>query len=115
MTKAFGSKGMNIVYDTLPQKKFFEKPSEFSDLDHRESAQISEFEVRKIAKAFKENGLYLETYDVYDIFGGTPRYPMVDADLPQETTFLIQFPKDREYLVDTTGATQYVRMWLKVV
>jgi len=115
MLQAFGSDAMNILPKVLPNRRFFEKPSYWEDID-KPKHTLTEFELHKLQKAFKEAGIPLPTYSAYDIFGnGKPRGPMADAELPQEKTFVVEMYDGSEYLCDGTGANTYIRMWMVIV
>lgn len=115
MLQAFGSEQMNILNDVLPNRAFFEKPSYWEDLDKPRNT-LTEFELHKLQKAFKEAGISLPTYSAYDIFGnGKPQGPMSNANPPQEKTFVVEMYDGTEYLCDSTGASSYIRMWMAIV
>ncbi len=115
MLKAFGSEAMNILDEVLPNRSFYEKPSYFEDIGRDAQHTLSEFELHKLQKAFSNAGIPLPTFTTLELFGtNNPKYPQVDADVPDVKAFIIEFPSGQKYLADSTGARSYVRMWMAI-
>lgn len=92
--------------------KFAEKPHGWDELDDQKTVTQAE-----IDKAEKAIGVQFKVYTADKVFGSDkkPRGPMVDADLPEEPIVIIHFKDGTRYLVDTTMANSYIRMWAKIV
>ena len=115
MLQAFGSDAMNILDEVLPNRSFMEKPSYFEDIGRDAKHVLTEFELHKLQKAFKNAGIVLPTYTPAELFHtNRPQGPMVNADVPKEKTFIIEFPSGEKYLADSTGARTYIRMWMAI-
>jgi len=115
LTSAFGSSAMNIIREVLPNRRFFEKPSYWEDLD-KPKHTLTELELRTLQAGLARADITLPTYSAYDIFGnGKPQHPMANADLPQEDTFIVEMYDGTSYLCDGTGANTYIRMWMAIV
>lgn len=109
MMQAFGSSGLNTIHDL--GITMIEKPSSFEEI--REDAKVNDLQLRKLKKQMK-----IKIYFDWEIFGKkmddteTEKGPLMDAKFPKEETFIIEFyGTDNHYLVDTTGASSYIRNW----
>lgn len=115
LLQAFGSPGINIIKEVLPNKNFIEKPDYFESIRNNKDSTIGEFELHRIQKAFQKVGIPLPIYTAHELFGtDNPKYPMVDAWQPDEKTFIVEFPSGKRFLADTTGAQSYIRMWMSI-
>ena len=119
--------------------KFIEKPGSFSGIDN----QVVDgrfVNVRKLKNLEEVIGRKINSYDGYHVLDIRPPHhdhPQVDADFSMtqgEETFILWFPPNPQfddwyskrnkypvitpnsrYLVNRTGATKYIRMWVALV
>ncbi len=118
---------------------FIEKPMSFSSIDNR-VADGQGVSARQIKKLEELIGRKLQSYNAYDVLDINPVYGM---DHPQtnanfnatkgEETFILWFPPNPQidnwytkrnkypsitpnsrYLVNNTGASKYIRNWIKL-
>ena len=66
MLQAFGSPGMNIMHDVLPNRSFMEKPSYFEDIGRDSKNSLSEFELHKLQKAFAQAGIDIPVFSAHE-------------------------------------------------
>lgn len=124
LSDIFASKIYNIVKKDIGVE-FAEKPGYFSELKSADDIYkpISEIQLKKLQNILsKKNIPELKEYSSKKIYG--PRGAL-DKDsgfgplaahqwLPKEGTFIIKFENGNRYLVDTSGAKSYIRMWLRI-
>lgn len=118
MADAFGSKPYSII--TKLGYKFYEKPDYWAEL--RREKKISALDLKKIEKELKKHGFPLNEYDARDIFKtsvpsdderSSKTSPLMDIRPGiDDVCFIVKFPSGYRYLVDRTGASAYVRMWM---
>lgn len=94
--------------------KFAEKPSDWDDFENNGFAAkytIHEIQLKKIEKTIGQ----LKTYSGKEIFGTHfPKGPLVSfKKKPAENVCIISISTGK-YLVDTTQANSYIRMWAKI-
>ena len=119
----FASQIYNIVRKDIGVE-FAEKPGYFSDINPDNDEQITEVQLRKLQNILsKKNIPQLKEYPSKKIYGHrgsldqdrTGFGPLTSHQwLPKEGTFIIRFDNDHRYLVDTSGAKSYIRMWLRI-
>jgi hypothetical protein len=114
MTDAFGSSLM--VAMQKEHVNFVEKPGYWEELDEK---PITELKLRRLEKIYKEQtGHRFKVYSASEVFGisAKPPGPLLSTrKMPSEDNCIITFNDGTKYLVDTTQANTYIRMWLKVV
>lgn len=113
MIDAFGSAGMKAMAKL--GIKFAEKP-QWSDLEadgQYGDRTVSAFKLKAAEKAIGK----LKEYDAKDVFGSAVKKAGCLANvkkMPTEDVCIIKFSDGTRYLVDTTQANSYIRMWLKI-
>lgn len=119
MMQAFGSKEMNILHDagiTLS-----EKPSYWEDFERGGYAEKHNIHDIKLKKAEKALGFKLPVLTGKEVYGtdAKPKGPQVKVSSDNTDNlppmFIIAFSDDTRYLVDSTQANTYIRMWQKIV
>lgn len=137
--KAFGSPEYADLVDA--GVRFVEKPSSFSYIDKGGPDRDRRVSSRDLKNVEEKIGRKLQSYNAYDVLKiQLPHYdhPLVDADFSKtkgEETFILWFPPNPEidnwfkkrlqsfpsitpnsrYLVNKTGASKYIRMWVALV
>lgn len=136
LAQAFMDEGYNILLDNGIKLK--EKPSYWQDL---EKDPLGEVTLQKIKKLFAKNGVELPEFDAWEIYPIAPddEDAMSEADpedlyvsgplvrvenMPFKGTFVIRTLPYREsnreplqygdFLVDSVGASSYIRFWRKI-
>lgn len=114
MVQAFGSPEMAALDDAGIQ--LTEKPSYWGDFDdsgYAAKRNIHQVKLKKIEKTIGK----LKEYDAKDVYGtATPVGPLVKVQtMPAENMCIIKLGNGDRYLVDTTQARTYIRMWQKIV
>lgn len=113
LVDAFGSNLM--VAMQKEHVMFIEKPSYWDELDEK---PITELKFRRLEKIYKQqNGHGFKVYSAKEVYGSDvkPKGPLGDVKtMPREDNCVITFGDGSEYLVDTTQANTYIRMWLKI-
>lgn len=114
LTKAFGSHPLNALEDA--GIKLLEKPGVWADLERDNKYRpLSELEFKKAKNALADAGYKLKTYTDEELWGGTPKGPLVSPKkMPKEECIVVKLSDGREYLVDNTGASTYFRNWRKI-
>lgn len=108
LLQAFGSPEINIAHDL--GIKFIEKPSYFEDIDQED--QVNELQLRRLKNELHKAGVALKTYDSSEIWGADPRGPLQTAKhMPEDRMAIVKMKSGKRYLIDTTGANTYIRMW----
>jgi hypothetical protein len=94
---------------------FIEKPSYWEELDEK---PITELKLRRLEKLYKEKtGKAFRVIPAKNIFGSDvkPSGPLRRVTtMPAEDNCIVTFDDGTKYLVDTTQANTYIRMWLKI-
>lgn len=118
MMQAFGSKEMNILHDVgikLSEKPYWE---DFEEGGWAEKRNINDLTLKKAEKALGRKFQVLTGKEVY----GTDQKPKgALASVKNKDTstlpnmFIITFNDGTRYLVDSTQADTYIRMWQKIV
>jgi hypothetical protein len=97
----------------------FEKPSYFDDFVFSQWAKkynVTPQQIQQLAKELKKHGHRLKLYTDDEIWGREPRLPVsMVKELPPEEMALVKLGNGDIYLIDTTGASTYIRFWAKVV
>lgn len=110
--EAFGSPEENALNDI--GIKLTEKPSDFSAFDpdgYAFKRNIHQISLKKIEKVLGK----LKHYTSVEVFGSDPRGPLINVEnMPKENMCIIDFKNGNSYLVDTTQAKSYIRMWQKI-
>lgn len=114
MMQAFGSAEENALNDS--GIKFYEKPNYWEDFEGNGYAakyNISEIKLKKAEKVLGG----IKQYSAKEVYGtDMPRSPLVSVQsMPKENVCIIKFGNGDRYLVDTTQASTYIRMWAKIV
>ncbi len=127
MAQAFGSGGYNILANA--GIKLQEKPSYWSDLDR---TAIGEVGLARVKKLFKEAGVPLPDVEAWEVFPIEPngstyvKGPLATIEnVPTRGVFVIRdlpYSDDRrnadikygDFLVDSQGASSYIRFWRKI-
>ena len=137
MMQAFGGREQQAL-DSIGIN-FVEKPSEFAGIDNREAdgQVVSSRQIKKLGELI---GRKIESYDAYHVLAINPStgmdHPQVDANFNNtqgEETFILWFPPNPKidkwytsrnkypsimpnsrYLVNRTGASKYIRNWIKI-
>jgi hypothetical protein len=115
MMQAFGSKAMNILHDAGIH--FMEKPDYFETLEKNEGKYkpLNQVTFKKVEKELKKAGMELSTFTSKEIYGADPRGPQVSfKHKPKADICVIEFSNGKRYLVDTTQANTYIRMWILI-
>lgn len=113
MMQAFGSAEENALSDA--GIKFCEKPSYWEDFEeggHAAKYNISEIKLKKAEKVLGG----IKQYSAKEVYGtDMPRTPLLSVQsMPKENVCIIKFGNGDRYLVDTTQARTYIRMWAKI-
>jgi hypothetical protein len=114
MKQAFGSDEENAL-DKVGID-FVEKPNSWKELDEN---PISRAQLKKAEQALGEKIKYYQGDEIYDV-DGRPKGPLVSfANKPKEAVCIVSFYDEGEdetydYLIDTTQAKSYARMWRKI-
>jgi hypothetical protein len=118
MMQAFGSKEMNILNDAgikLSEKPYWE---DFEEGGHYEDRNIHDIKLKKIER---ELGYKLPVLTGKEVFGVDQKPKGALASVKGGDTskfpnmFIIEFDDGTRYLVDSTQANTYIRMWQKIV
>lgn len=114
MMQAFGSAEMNALDEV--GIKLTEKPSYFDDFEGNGYAVKRNIHDLTLKKAEKAIGRKFQELDAKDFYGGTdPRGPLVKfTKEPPFKMGILKFQNGNRYLVDTTQASTYIRMWQKI-
>lgn len=115
MMQAFGSAVMNILHDVGIH--FMEKPDYFETLEHPEGKYkpLNDVTFKKVEKELKKTGIELKTYSSKEVYGADPRGPQVSCrNKPEDKVCIIKMENGKRYLVDTTQANTYIRMWILI-
>ena len=112
MVDAFGSPEMKALHSE--KIHFAEKPSYWNDFENDGFAAkytIHEIQLKKIEKTIGK----LKEYTGEQVYGtDSPRGPLVSVkNMPKENMCILKLSTGR-YLVDTTQANTYIRMWAKI-
>ena len=115
MMQAFGSAEMNALHDA--GIKLTEKPSYWEDFEGDGYAVKRNIHELALKKAEKAIGSKLAVHHAKDVYGtGNPKGPLVTVkNMPKESMCIIEMENGDRYLVDTTQASSYIRMWQKIV
>ena len=107
MLQAFGSREENALADN--GIRFTEKPDSWTELS---KAPISEILLKKAEKIIGR----IKEYSAKEVFGRDfITGPLVTVrTMPRESVVVIKFEDGRKYLVDTTQANTYIRMWVQI-
>lgn len=112
MTQAFGSKALNVTKELGID--LVEKPNYWRDLEqntvHYDDIGEAEMELGSSFKAYGGD-------EIYANYGGSdkPKGPLASVKkMPAESMFIVQFDDGSEYLADQTGASTYIRNWVKI-
>jgi len=127
MAQAFGSSGYNVLADA--GIKLVEKPSYWADLERK---PIGEVTFQKVKQLFQKSGIELPEVDAWEVYPLDPDggYAVVKGPLasiesvPLKGVFVIRgLPYKNEntgeriegdFLVDSQGASAYIRFWRKI-
>lgn len=116
LMQAFGSKEMNLLNDA--GIKFTEKPTYWEDFEGEGYAAKRNIHQVALKKAEKVLGK-IPVLTGKEVFGYSqkPKGPLVSTkvqpkDMPPVA--IIMFDDGTKYLVDTTQANSYIRMWQKI-
>jgi len=114
MMQAFGSDEMNALNDV--GIKLTEKPSYFDDFEGSGFAVERNIHQLKLKKAEKAIGKKFPVAKAKDFFGGRdPRGPLQKFEKePHFGMGILEFENGNRYLVDTSQASTYIRMWQKI-
>lgn len=109
---AFASGSEKAIKDIA---RLYEKPSGWAELDKPSQGYkpLTDFDIKRAEKAL---GHKLKIYSAVEIFGtnARPKGPLVDLKKkPNEQMCIIEFT-DAKYLVDTSAANTYIRMWARI-
>ena len=109
MTQAFGSKALNVTKELGID--LVEKPNYWRDLEQ------NTVHYDDIGEAEMELGSSFKAYGGDEIYGpiNKPTGPLATVrNMPAESMFIVQFDDGSEYLADQTGASTYIRNWVKI-
>ena len=118
LMQAFGSKEMNILNDAgikLSEKPYWE---DFEEGGYYEDRNIHDIKLKKIER---ELGFKLPVFTGKEVFGVDQKPKGALATVKGGDTskfpnmFIIEFSDGTRYLVDSTQANTYIRMWQKIV
>jgi hypothetical protein len=118
MMQAFGSREMNILNDAgikLTEKPYWE---DFEEGGYYEDRNIHDIKLKKVER---ELGHKLPVFTGKDVFGVDQKPNGALATVKGGDTskfpnmFIIEFSDGTRYLVDSTQASTYIRMWQKIV
>jgi hypothetical protein len=114
MMQAFGSEEMNIV-DGLGIR-LTEKPSYWEDFEGDGYAVKRNIHDKTLKMAEKAIGRNFKEYSAKEVYGtDMPGGPQVSVKkMPAETMCIIKMGNGDRYLVDTSQARTYIRMWTKI-
>lgn len=118
MMQAFGSAEMNALDEV--GIRLTEKPSYWDDFDGNGFAAKRNIHEITLKRAEKAVGRKFKVYKGTEVFGliDKPRGPQVKTVMSpsdMEPMAIIEFGDGTRYLVDTTQANTYIRMWQKIV
>jgi hypothetical protein len=114
MMQAFGSDEMNALNDV--GIKLTEKPTYWDDFEGNGYAVKRNIHDLTLKKAEKAIGKKFPVANAKDFYGGRdPRGPLVKFDKePHFGMGILKFENGNRYLVDTSQASTYIRMWQKI-
>lgn len=129
MAQAFGSDAYNVLAEA--DIKFHEKPSYWSDL---ERDALGEIGLKRAEKVLAASGIKLEKFPAWQLYPidemNTDDYvksPLQTVEnMPEPKVFIIydlpysdlrhgvQDPRVGTFLVDSQGASSYIRFWIQI-
>ena len=115
MTQAFGSPEMAALEEE--GIKLTEKPTYWEDFEnggYANKRNIHQVALKRVEKTIGK----IKHYTGKDIYGShrKPAGPLVSViNKPKENMCIIDFEDGTSYLVDTTQAKSYIRIWQKIV
>lgn len=114
MMQAFGSDEMNILDEI--GIRLTEKPGYWEDFEGDGYAVKRNIHDLLLKKAEKAIGHNFKEYNAKDVYGtDRPGGPQVSVKkMPAETMCIIKMGNGDRYLVDTSQARSYIRMWQKI-
>lgn len=115
LMQAFGSLAMNILHDA--GINFLEKPGYFEELERPDGKYrpLNEVTFKKVMNTFRDANIHIPVYSSDQIWGGDPPWPQKKyINKPNDETILVRFNNGKTYLIDTTQAQTYARMWILV-
>lgn len=114
LLSAFGGHTLQVLHDA--GIRLMEKPNYWEDLDEKEGKYrpLSQFDIKRAEKELGEKFKEVDGKDIYG-YSSKPNGPLANyATKPKDDIMIVKFSDGTRYLIDTTQANTYARMWAKI-